>query len=82
MFIKEFKERMSGFLYFFLIWTSTLKFKITTMEEVKKKGMSFGKFLLIIIVFIIALIVLQKMGVKVVKTTEKSEMTDHPHPGY
>ncbi|MCB0654300.1 MAG: hypothetical protein KDC85_23675 [Saprospiraceae bacterium] len=52
------------------------------MEEVKKKGMSFGKFLLIIIVFIIALIVLQKMGVKVVKTTEKSEMTDHPHPGY
>jgi cell division protein FtsI/penicillin-binding protein 2 len=52
------------------------------MEGEKKGGWSFGKILLIIIVLIFAMLIMQKMGVKVVKTTEKSEMTDDPHPGY
>ncbi len=50
------------------------------MEEGKKSGMSFGKILLIIIVLIMGFIIMQKMGIKVVKTTEKSEITDDPHP--
>lgn len=50
------------------------------MEEDNKSGFSFGRVLLIIIVLILGFIVMQKMGVDVVKTTEKSEITDDPHP--
>ena len=52
------------------------------MEGEKKRRLGFGRILLIIIVLILGMIVLQKLGIKVVNTTEKSEMTDDPHPGY
>jgi uncharacterized membrane protein (Fun14 family) len=52
------------------------------MEGEKKGGWSFGKILLIIIVLILGMLVMQKMGVKIVNTTEESEITDDPHPGY
>ncbi len=52
------------------------------MEEGKKRGGRFGRILLIIIVLILAMLVMQKMGIDIVKTSEKSEVTDDPHPGY
>ncbi|KAA3637899.1 MAG: hypothetical protein DWQ02_06010 [Bacteroidetes bacterium] len=55
---------------------------ISIMEEGKKRGLSFGRILLIIIVLILGMLVMQKMGVNIVKTSEKSEVTDDPHPGY
>ncbi len=52
------------------------------MTEGKKTGTGLSKVLIIIIVLIMAFIVMQKIGIKMVKTTEKSEMTDDPHPDY
>jgi hypothetical protein len=50
------------------------------MSVENKSSIGLGKILLIIIVLIMAFIVMQKMGINIVKTTEKSEMTDDPHP--
>ena len=47
----------------------------------KKSSLSLGKVLIIIIILALAIIIMQKNGMKVLKTVEKSEMTDNPHPG-
>ena len=52
------------------------------MEEGKKRGWGFGRILLIIILLILGMLVMQKMGIDIVKTSEESEVTDDPHPGY
>lgn len=67
------KKEITKITYF------TIKIMDTGTE--KKSSLSLGKILIIIIILALAIIVMQKNGMKVLKTVEKSEITDNPHSG-
>lgn len=52
-------------------------------QESKRRLMSkWEKIILIIVVLILGSVILKKMGIDIVKKTDKSEIQENPHEGY